>query len=151
MRPALLLAPVILFSCTGQPAVQEQKVTDIDSVGTRGNILFDALLGDWQDTLDSTGTMFHEQWRKDPDGTYTGLGFVLSGNDTVFIEHLKILECMTSRSASFTPPAQRMTGTCVFPALQRASSPWTGTTSRGGKRDPLQPATDVRPLVGPCT
>ncbi len=49
------------------------------------------LLGEWQDIQDSGGTIFHERWERIPDGSMAGVGTVLSGQDTVFIEHLGIL------------------------------------------------------------
>jgi len=54
------------------------------------------LIGEWHDVQDSGRTVFNEQWSRAADGTFVGLGFVLSGKDTVFIEHLGILHMDTS-------------------------------------------------------
>ncbi len=49
------------------------------------------LLGEWYSPMEDGRTVFHEQWRRSGGGNLEGLGFVMSGNDTVFIEHLGIL------------------------------------------------------------
>ncbi|MEZ4806169.1 MAG: DUF6265 family protein [Flavobacteriales bacterium] len=54
------------------------------------NATFDRLIGEWNDVQADGNTVFHEQWTRTNDSLYTGLGFVMSGNDTVFIEHLTI-------------------------------------------------------------
>ncbi|MBP6312331.1 MAG: hypothetical protein KA408_08700 [Flavobacteriales bacterium] len=48
------------------------------------------LLGEWNDIQDDGTTVFHEQWQRTDDALFTGLGFVMSGADTVFIENLSI-------------------------------------------------------------
>lgn len=48
------------------------------------------LVGEWHDVQADGKTVFHEQWQRTDDAFYAGLGFVMSGSDTVFIEHLNI-------------------------------------------------------------
>lgn len=50
------------------------------------------LIGEWHDAQGDGRTVFNEQWDRTDDAFYAGLGFVMSGKDTVFIEHLNISE-----------------------------------------------------------
>jgi hypothetical protein len=91
MRSIQLLTVLFLFSC-GTPQNEDEPIAVVDDVVPAGTTVgIDALLGEWQDQSDSAGTVFHEQWELDMNGSYAGLGFVLSGKDTVFIEHLAII------------------------------------------------------------
>jgi hypothetical protein len=51
----------------------------------------DWLLGEWQRTNDDAGLKTYEIWEKANDTTYVGLGFTLSGKDTVFMENLTLV------------------------------------------------------------
>ncbi len=67
---------LILFSC------------GVNDPGTGEGFDFDRLCGKWMDI--SEDTAFNEEWRKASEGLYEGRGYVLSENDTVFIETLAI-------------------------------------------------------------
>lgn len=87
MQRIVILLPILVIACTApqEPAVSTEPVV-------AGNkVELDALLGEWHDVQDSGRTVFNEQWSRHTDGSLSGLGFVLSGKDTVFIEHLGIL------------------------------------------------------------
>lgn len=49
-----------------------------------------ALVGDWIDSTSSDTFVVHETWRALDDSTLQGVGRVLAGPDTVFIEALRI-------------------------------------------------------------
>ena len=49
----------------------------------------EGLLGEWLHA-GTDDTWVHEQWRREGEEGLVGLGFVMSGNDTVFIEELAI-------------------------------------------------------------
>lgn len=87
MRSIHILFPIALIGCS---TPQEPSGASTSREGNRIDI--SGLLGEWQDVQDSGRTVFREQWSRHPDGSLSGLGFVLSGKDTVFIEHLGILE-----------------------------------------------------------
>ncbi len=48
------------------------------------------LAGEWKNGLDTGSMRSYEQWALRDSSTYDGLGFVLSGTDTVSIEDLRI-------------------------------------------------------------
>jgi hypothetical protein len=50
--------------------------------------VLERLVGDRVHAEADGRTFFHEQWRSAGPDSLTGLGFVMSGPDTVFIEHL---------------------------------------------------------------
>lgn len=73
----LLLFP-ILFACNS-----ENSVIAPDSA-----LPIDRLSGTWEDV--EAHEHFVEQWNQNGQGGLIGKGYVLSGNDTVFIEQLSI-------------------------------------------------------------
>lgn len=86
MRCFLILVPVTFLACS-QPA----PLPEGDEKATGRTVSIEGLYGDWLDIQDSGRTYVHEHWELGADGTPSGLGHVLSGNDTVFIEHLALL------------------------------------------------------------
>lgn len=82
----------------------------------------DALLGEWQDVQDSGRTVFHEHWTKAVDGSMIGLGFVMSGSDTVFIEHLAILRGDTGLQYSATIQSQNNGQAVLFDLVNDTDS-----------------------------
>lgn len=48
------------------------------------------LIGQWVDSTTSARTIVFEQWRQASDSLLIGYGYAMSGNDTVFIEDLKL-------------------------------------------------------------
>lgn len=72
------------------------------------------LIGEWQDVQDSGRTVFTERWTRADDGTLSGFGFVLSGNDTVFIEHLGILRSDTATYYAATVNNQNSGAAVLF-------------------------------------
>jgi hypothetical protein len=81
-----ILLPLVVLGCSSP---QEPSAPTVEEHGTK--IDPSSLIGEWQDVQDSGRTVFHERWNRHTDGSLSGLGFVLSGMDTVFIEHLGIL------------------------------------------------------------
>lgn len=80
----------LLFACAADPPQVENKPSR-NEVNTGVRIGIDDLAGQWLDVQDSGRTYVHERWERDPNGTMTGLGCVLSGKDTVFIENMAIV------------------------------------------------------------
>lgn len=61
-----------------------------DSTTARYSGLVLKLMGDWTDSVSEPGAVIHERWQRTDDGFHAGIGFVMAGNDTVFIEHLSL-------------------------------------------------------------
>lgn len=66
----------VLFSCQTE---HNASAPDFD---------FDRLCGKWMDV--NKGKAFNEEWNRKSDNMIVGKGYVLSENDTVFIENLSI-------------------------------------------------------------
>ena len=78
---ALAALLVLATSCTEElPAVVERVQPDFT---------LDFLIGEWSNITDSSA--FYEHWEKVDDGFFSGVGFVMRGADTTFIEELSIL------------------------------------------------------------
>ncbi|MBL7952153.1 MAG: hypothetical protein JNM62_10585 [Flavobacteriales bacterium] len=88
MRHSFILPSILAIGCSAPPANTVEEAT----LGNTNRIELNGLIGEWQDVQDSGRTVFNENWSRHPDGSLQGLGFVLSGKDTVFIEHLAILD-----------------------------------------------------------
>lgn len=119
-RSFVILLPTLLFACS-EPATDTPS-TSAGPGNMEGAAVFEGLLGEWQDPLDTAGTTFHEQWTRSADGAYTGLGFVLSGNDTVFIEHLAIVQSDTGTYYAANTPDQNDGATVHFKLIHHEDS-----------------------------
>ncbi len=90
MRMPMLLLPAMLVAAC---ETSNTATPDPDPIGpdrTQWANDLSGLLGEWVDEQGENGTVFHEQWRSDGEKALQGLGFVMSGNDTIFIEELAI-------------------------------------------------------------
>lgn len=83
------LIAALLLAC-GNPSPTTDEGPDPSPSGTP--ITPDGLLGEWVDVQDSGRTHVHERWQYTKDSTLSGVGCVLTGKDTVFIEHLALLK-----------------------------------------------------------
>ncbi|HNR54419.1 MAG TPA: DUF6265 family protein [Flavobacteriales bacterium] len=88
MRRALPILPFLLVACGERTTTNNREVSSSEQGGP---VAVEGLFGDWLDVQDSGRTNVHEHWERDPNGTPVGLGHVLSGKDTVFIEHLALV------------------------------------------------------------
>jgi len=84
--PILLLLAAAITSCTSPVAHDEKPVTLADPAWD----LAQGLLGDWIDSTSSDTFVVHETWKVLDDSTLEGMGRVLAGADTVFIEALRL-------------------------------------------------------------
>ncbi|MEN2435610.1 DUF6265 family protein [Weeksellaceae bacterium A-14] len=53
---------------------------------------FDWLLGKWQRTNEKQGKTTFENWEKNNNSEYNGIGFTIQNNDTISQEKMKIVE-----------------------------------------------------------
>lgn len=90
MNRAFLLSTAIalLIGCGGQhsPSVDPAASAPVDVWP-----LAKELLGDWVDSTSSDTFIVVEAWTEVDDSTLSGVGRVLAGADTVFIEGLKLM------------------------------------------------------------
>lgn len=84
-----LLTASLLAACS-TPATDrtEQVATNVPAPLP----LLERLPGHWVHQDAGSDYRFEEHWTNSADGSLEGLGVVRSGNDTVMIEHLRILE-----------------------------------------------------------
>lgn len=113
-----LIAICFLFGCSPPTDAPPAEAT----TGSHGNVDPMTLIGAWEDVQDSGMTVFREQWEKAEDGSLTGLGFVLSGNDTVFIEHLAIRPIKDTLHYTATIKTQNDGGTIQFKLVHARDS-----------------------------
>lgn len=50
----------------------------------------EGLVGKWESVQDSGRTVFNEQWQSTDGNALSGIGYVMSGPDTVFVEYLAL-------------------------------------------------------------
>lgn len=89
----VVLCTLLLIACgeaaEHSPLPAPQRAV-VDSHAVRMSELVLKLMGDWTDEQTEPGAVVHERWRRTDDAFYSGIGFVMAGLDTVFIEHLNI-------------------------------------------------------------
>lgn len=96
-----LLSSVLLLGCS-EPLAPEPTLpptaptdslahaADTTSMAYVASVLALKLIGEWKDEQSVDKRVFHEHWARTDDAFYAGLGFVMLGKDTAFIEHLSI-------------------------------------------------------------
>lgn len=79
-----LLPLFLTLAALVAPHSSHQKPQGIDELSW--------LLGQWQRLNAPPGTTAFEFWEKQTDTEYKGIGFTLKDTDTVFVEHLQLLQ-----------------------------------------------------------
>jgi len=121
MRNALPIL-LLLAACGPDPRTKHSgtAVAPSDSSLIHLARMAERLTGAWVDTSADGHTLFHEHWEHSAGSDRTGLGFVMSGPDTVFIEHLRISWGAEGGRYSARIPSQN-NGAFVDFALRHAS------------------------------
>lgn len=90
-RVNIVLVALLLCACTNAPAPTSSEPATAAPTPDMGAFLalIDNLEGHWEQRSEKDSTVFNEQWQRS-DGALRGMGFVMSGRDTVWIEHLHI-------------------------------------------------------------
>lgn len=117
-RLILSWAAVGLLGACGEPASPpaETAALPVDSNLVRYSGLVLELMGDWTDSVSEPGALIRERWARTDDGFHSGLGWVMAGNDTVFIEHLSLAyDSSGTVSYDVRVPSQNEGGTVRFP------------------------------------
>lgn len=94
---AVCVATLVACSSNDVRSVEQPVVEDANQLSATDSLnnqflgaLVLKLMGKWHDVQADGITVFHEHWDRSDDLFYSGLGFVMSGADTVFIENLYI-------------------------------------------------------------
>jgi hypothetical protein len=102
---AYSLLLLLAIGCSTAVETEEKPSKKVTAPADPDPLIKD-LEGKWIDDQSDDSTVFHEHWQLLPDGSMDGLGFVMLGKDTVFIEHLGILHTDTGTYYSAQIPAQ---------------------------------------------
>ncbi len=76
----LLFSSLLITSCQKKTSPQLPK----------GD--FDYLIGNWERTNEQEGKKTFEQWSHDTESLYTGIGYTLQDNDTIWKEHMQLIQ-----------------------------------------------------------
>lgn len=90
-KAALILIGILFFSCNqgkseNLQTTLESKVLEVKTEN------YDWLLGNWMRTNEKKGKETVENWNKVNDTTYSGIGFTLQNNDTIFKEKMNLMK-----------------------------------------------------------
>lgn len=93
---AILLLPLALMSCGNEApvAADSEKMDEVPMYdpSVPSVEVIRGLIGSWVDVLSPDTARFHEHWNDSTDNVLQGIGYVLSGEDSVRIEDLTITE-----------------------------------------------------------
>lgn len=117
--PALLSVTCLLQGCgsTNLDGADEERTAPLPAMD-----LLTKLLGWWQHEDPGTGFRFEEHWSTLDDGGLQGHGVVLSGRDTVMIEHLRILRTDSGTWYSARIPSQNAGEAVYFELVHERDS-----------------------------
>lgn len=110
-------AALLLVACgTPEAPAEEIPAKPVDSTTARYRELVLKLMGAWTDSVSEPGALVHEIWSRTDDAFHAGTGFVMVGQDTVFIEHLSLAYDSTGTpSYDVRVPSQSEGGMVRFP------------------------------------
>lgn len=87
MKNIAAFAMAILMASCNNPGTGHEKDGALSSLEN-----FDWLVGEWQRTNEKVGRETIEMWRKETDSQYLGFGATIQDGDTVWYEHIKLVE-----------------------------------------------------------
>lgn len=90
-KAALIVIAIISISCNQGKSenLQPTLKSTVLEVKTEN---YDWLLGNWKRTNEKKGKETLEKWNKVNDTTYSGIGFTLQNNDTIFKEKMNLMK-----------------------------------------------------------
>ncbi len=107
------LVAFVLHACTPPPPPADTTLPEATATDNAQRLV-DRLVGEWIDAPAEDSTVFHEKWRRGPGRDLEGIGYVMLGNDTISIEHLRILHTDTGTFYSAEIPSQNNSGPVLF-------------------------------------
>ena len=94
MKPFFLILCSLLLTSACKEAVKNRQVTEQTTEAYTPTApsfeQLQGLIGSWKDALGHDTSRVYENWTQTGENTLSGIGYVLSGHDTIHIEHLKI-------------------------------------------------------------
>lgn len=89
MKQILLIVAtgVVFYSCNQQASTEKTDNNKVVLVEQD----FNWLIGEWIRTNDKDGVQTFENWEKKSDSEYTGFGYTMQGNDTVWQERMALI------------------------------------------------------------
>lgn len=94
-----IFAASAVAACSGGSGQLERALADVAIADSLEAIVItkvrvgtsaEGLLGEWESVQDSGRTVFNEQWERAGKHSLKGIGYVMSGPDTVFVEYLSL-------------------------------------------------------------
>ena len=83
----MLFIGLMILSCNSRPKNQPQKNSHTHPIEN-----FDWILGNWERINNEEGRKTFENWTKQNDTVYAGVGFTLPGEDTISQEKIKLFK-----------------------------------------------------------
>ena len=90
MKNALIFCLIFLISCSGETETKNTETSGNEKAAEAIN--FNWLQGNWKRLNDEEGKNTFEYWDKKSADEYVGLGYTMSGQDTVFKEYMRIVK-----------------------------------------------------------
>lgn len=116
LLPALTAALLLVACGTPNAPSEDVPAKPVDSTSVRYSELVLKLMGAWTDSVSEPGALVHEIWSRTDDGFHAGTGFVMVGQDTVFVELLSLAYDSTGLpSYDVRVPSQNEGGMVRFP------------------------------------
>ena len=89
MKKLFLILGVVMLSLSCNDNAKYKDESKVDSTVTEGS--FDWLIGNWERTNEKDGIKTYENWVKNNNSEYIGIGFSLKENDTVSKENIRLI------------------------------------------------------------
>lgn len=98
-HPFFIFLASAVVACSGGSDHPDRALADVDTADSLEAVgiaeahvrtSVEGLLGKWESVQDSGRTVFNEQWERAGEHSLKGIGYVMSGPDTVFVEYLSL-------------------------------------------------------------
>lgn len=85
MMKLLLFIPLLVLASCGPPGTQDSPPSEVAA-----SVDFDWLIGHWQRSDDKPGRQTYERWKRTTNVLYSGFGYTVAEQDTVWQEDMRI-------------------------------------------------------------
>ena len=84
----IIVIILLIVACNNNKETKETTSTETNAVPAPGKIIFDRLVGTWQNT---DGKSF-ERWTKNEDGSFNSAAYSIKGSDTMWNERASVYQ-----------------------------------------------------------